>query len=155
MLWASNARRPYGLLGNWHTPTAQKANTAQEETLYREDVKANPDSRYRLNRLARLLVSVPGRSRRRPEEALQLARRALKGTPDVATYYNTLGLAEYRNGLWDGAVVSLNKSAEMNKGSVRRDKPAGSENANFSRERISDPLGPEFCAVRREVRSEA
>ncbi len=90
---------------------------AQEETLYREDVKANPDSRYRLNRLARLLVSVPGRSRRRPEEALQLARRALKGTPDVATYYNTLGLAEYRNGLWDEAVVSLNKSAEMNKGS--------------------------------------
>ena len=31
----------------------------------------------------------------------------------------------------------------------------GAENANFSRERISDPLGPEFCAVRREVRSEA
>ena len=28
-------------------------------------------------------------------------------------------------------------------------------NENFSRERISDPLGPEFCAVCREVRSEA
>ena len=29
------------------------------------------------------------------------------------------------------------------------------ENENFSREGSSDPLGPEFCAVCREVRSEA
>jgi len=29
------------------------------------------------------------------------------------------------------------------------------ENVNFSRERISDPLGPEFCAGRREMSSEA
>jgi len=29
------------------------------------------------------------------------------------------------------------------------------ENENFSRARSSDPLGPEFCAVYREVRSEA
>jgi hypothetical protein len=29
------------------------------------------------------------------------------------------------------------------------------ENENFSRERISDPLGPEFCAVCREACREA
>ena len=29
------------------------------------------------------------------------------------------------------------------------------EDEKFSRERSSDPLGPEFCAVRREARSEA
>jgi len=29
------------------------------------------------------------------------------------------------------------------------------ENARFSRERVSDPLGPEFCAGHREVRGEA
>jgi hypothetical protein len=29
------------------------------------------------------------------------------------------------------------------------------ENANFLRERTSDPLGPEFCAGHREVHGEA
>jgi hypothetical protein len=41
-----------------------------------------------------------------------------------------------------------------------KDKCAGidrqeAESANFSRERVSDPLGPKFCAVCREVHSEA
>ena len=41
-----------------------------------------------------------------------------------------------------------------------KDKCAGinrqeAENGNFLRERISDPLGPEFCAVSREAHSEA
>jgi tetratricopeptide (TPR) repeat protein len=58
----------------------------------------------------------PDRSQRRPEEALQLARRAVNGVPTTATYYNTLGLAEVRNLLWDEAIATLNKSAEMNKG---------------------------------------
>ena len=85
--------------------------------LYRESLQAKPDRPGLLNDFAWYLVTVPDPRQRRPQEALQLARRAVKGAPENAAYYNTLGLAEYRNGQWDEAVAALNKSAEMNKGS--------------------------------------
>jgi len=90
---------------------------AQAQALFRESLKAKPDSPEILNDLAWYLVSPPDPRQRRPQEALQLARRAVKGAPEAAAYYNSLGLAEYRNGLWDEAVATLHKSAEMSKGS--------------------------------------
>jgi hypothetical protein len=36
----------------------------------------------------------------------------------VATNVNMLGLAGYRNGLWDGVIATLNKSIEMSQGTV-------------------------------------
>jgi tetratricopeptide (TPR) repeat protein len=61
-------------------------------------------------------VTAPDHRKRNPEEALKLARKGVKEAPDVATNYNTLGLAEYRNGLYEQAITTLKKSIEMNKG---------------------------------------
>jgi len=93
----------------------------QADELYRKAVELRPNKASSLNALAWYLLSVPDRRCRRPEEALQLARRAVQAAPNVATNYNTLGLAEYRNGLWDEAIASLNKSAELNRGAEPTD----------------------------------
>ncbi|HWE83725.1 MAG TPA: serine/threonine-protein kinase [Terracidiphilus sp.] len=62
------------------------------------------------------LVADPDPDRRRPAEALKLARSDVLAKPDDAGYQNTLGLAEYRNGHWDEAISVLNKAVEMDKG---------------------------------------
>jgi serine/threonine-protein kinase len=84
---------------------------------FRKALELNPNNSYPLNALAWYLVTAPDRRQRRPQEALDLARTAVKEGPDVATNYNTLGLAEYRNGLFVEAVATLRKSIEMSKGS--------------------------------------
>jgi tetratricopeptide (TPR) repeat protein len=83
---------------------------------FRKAVELNPANSYPLNALAWYLVTSPDRRRRHPQEALDLARIAVKEGLDVATYFNTLGLAEYRNGLYAQAILTLRKSIEMNKG---------------------------------------
>jgi serine/threonine protein kinase/Tfp pilus assembly protein PilF len=89
---------------------------AQAEALYRKSLDSNPNNPYSLNEFAWYLVAAADSRQRRPEEALQLSRRAVKGAPDVGGYYNTLGLVEYRNDLWDEAIVTLNRAAEMDNG---------------------------------------
>jgi len=61
-------------------------------------------------------VAAADPSRRRPAEALPLARHAVQVAPDDAEIYNTLGLAEYRNDHWDEAVSALNRAIELDKG---------------------------------------
>jgi len=96
----------------------------QAEALCRKLVEISPNDPLWLNDLAWYLVAVSDPGKRRPREALDLARQAVKGVegaPDAGEYYDTLGLAEYRNGLWDEAIVSLNKAAELNKGAEPAD----------------------------------
>ncbi len=87
----------------------------EAEAVFRKSLENQPDNPDPLNSLAWLLVTAPDRRRRRPEEALELSRRAVKEAPAVATNYNTLGVAEYRNGLWNEAIATLEKSIEMSK----------------------------------------
>jgi tetratricopeptide (TPR) repeat protein len=89
---------------------------AEAETAFRKSIDLNSNNAYPLNALAWLLLTAPDRRQRRSEEALQLSRRAVQEAPDVATYFNTLGLAEYRNGHWEKAIATLKKSIEMSKG---------------------------------------
>ena len=89
---------------------------AETEAVFRKSLENQPDNPDPLNSLAWLLVAAPDRRQRRPEEALSLARRAVQGAPTVATNYNTLGAAEYRNSLWVQAIATLKKSIEMSKG---------------------------------------
>jgi serine/threonine-protein kinase len=85
-------------------------------TAFRKSIDLNPNNSYPLNSLAWLLLTAPDRRQRRPEEALLLSRRAVEEGANVATNFNTLGLAEFRNGLWDNAIATLKKSIEMDKG---------------------------------------
>jgi tetratricopeptide (TPR) repeat protein len=101
---------------NLATVYLYQAKYTEAELLFRTSLARNPNAAAKLNALAWYLVSVPDSRQRRPAEALQLSRKAVKEAPNVATDYNTLGLSEYRNNLWDEAITTLNKSLEMNKG---------------------------------------
>jgi serine/threonine-protein kinase len=87
------------------------------EAAFRKALDLDPNHAYSLNSLAWDLSVVPDRRKRRPQEALELILHAIREAPNVSTYYNTLGLAEYRNGLWNEAIATLTKSVEMSKGS--------------------------------------
>jgi tetratricopeptide (TPR) repeat protein len=89
---------------------------AEAETALRKSLDINPNNPYPLNQLAWMHVTAPDRRKRRADEALLLSRRAVQDGPDVATNFNTLGLAEYRNGHLDAAIATLKKSIEMSKG---------------------------------------
>jgi serine/threonine-protein kinase len=88
----------------------------EAQAAYRKSLDLNRNNPYPLNALAWHLLTEPDRRQRRPEEALQLSRRAVQEGSDVATNFNTLGLAEYRSGHWDAAITTLKKSIEMSKG---------------------------------------
>ena len=47
-----------------------------------------------------------------PGRAVQFAKRAVELSPNMASFWNTLGTAQYRAGDWRGAIEALNKSEE-------------------------------------------
>lgn len=95
---------------------AAQGKYAQAEALYRKFLQTYPTNPDLLDNFAWYLVAVPDHRRRRPEEALRLSRQAVQEVPSKNGYYNTLGLAEYRNDLWDRAIASLHRSIELDAG---------------------------------------
>jgi eukaryotic-like serine/threonine-protein kinase len=76
----------------------------------------HPRTLQAMNALAWLLDTDPDPSRRRPAEALQLARTSVKTPRGDSSMYTTLGLAEYRSGNWDPAVAALDQGIHMDQG---------------------------------------
>jgi tetratricopeptide (TPR) repeat protein len=97
-------------------------NYPKAEFAYRKAYEAMPDNPDAVGKLAWFLLIVPEEQLRRPQEGLELARKAVKLAADNAgDEYNTLGLALVRNELWEEAVTTLNKSMELNKGAEPAD----------------------------------
>jgi len=95
---------------------------SKAESAYRKACEAQPDNPQSLNDLAWFLLTVPDQRLRRPEEALELARKSVKlAGENAGAEYNTLGLALIRNKLWDEALTILNKSVEFSNGSEPTD----------------------------------
>jgi tetratricopeptide (TPR) repeat protein len=88
----------------------------QSEAVYQEALKTAPDNPELLNAYAWFLLTVKNNNFRRPKEALQFARRAIKASANPR-FLNTLGLAEVRNALWNDAIATLDKSAGADHGS--------------------------------------
>jgi len=101
------------ILSNLCDTLQEQAKHAQAEALYRNYLAGDSNSAVRMNALAWYLVSARDRSQWRPLEALDLARRALKASPDSGWAFNTLGLAAYRAGHWDEAIDSLNSAVQI------------------------------------------
>lgn len=57
----------------------------------------------------------------KPEVALGLAKEAVAGAPNDGNHWNTLGVAQYRNGNWQEAIDALNKSLELRGGGTSMD----------------------------------
>jgi tetratricopeptide (TPR) repeat protein len=66
-----------------------------------------------LNNLAWHLSVCPDSSLRDPPRACRLAAQAVELQPQKATYWNTLGAAQYRAGVFEEAAKSLNRSVEL------------------------------------------
>jgi WD40 repeat protein len=68
-----------------------------------------------LNNEAWRLATGPA-AQRDPARALQLIQNAVKREPEQATFWNTLGVAQYRNGQYKEAVAALEKSLAAGQG---------------------------------------
>src|SRR5262249_21298825 len=79
-------------------------------------VRYKPDHAAAHNNLALLLASIPdprpgGRAR-----AVLHARMAVQLRPDDGRCWRALGVAQYRNGDWEGAAQALAKANRLNRG---------------------------------------
>jgi WD40 repeat protein/tetratricopeptide (TPR) repeat protein len=74
-----------------------------------------PHDPVNLNDLAWHLATGPG-AQRDPAWALQLIQEAVQQRPEDATFLNTLGVVQYRNGQYAQALVTLEKSLAAGKG---------------------------------------
>jgi tetratricopeptide (TPR) repeat protein len=68
------------------------------------------------NDLAWYLVDCPAEAMRAPAEAVGLARKAVTRAPEMGEYWNTLGVAQYRVGEFQSALIALRRSMELRSG---------------------------------------
>lgn len=68
------------------------------------------------NDLAWLFVALPAHDLFDSIQGLKHAEQAVNRTNTLATFWNTLGIARYRNGDWKGCLEALNRSMEQNSG---------------------------------------
>lgn len=80
---------------------------------YREAIRLYPRFGWALNDLAWLLATTTDATCRDPVQAIEYARKAIAVTPKDGSYWNTLGVALYRNGCWREAVDALQESEKL------------------------------------------
>jgi tetratricopeptide (TPR) repeat protein len=66
-----------------------------------------------LNNLSWLLATCPDETMREPVPSVSYAKRAVEIAPDEGTYWNTLGVAYFRNGNLQAAMTALERSMEL------------------------------------------
>src|SRR5262249_59284333 len=76
-------------------------------------VKRCPGVAEPLNKLAWFLAACPDPHFRDPARAVGLAKEATELSPNNGNFWNTLGVAQYRNGEWKAAVASLDEARRL------------------------------------------
>jgi tetratricopeptide (TPR) repeat protein len=74
-----------------------------------------PDDAAAMNSLAWSLATA-SEDMRRPERAVELARRAVELKPNSGRLHNTLGQACYRAGDWNASIAALDNSMDLRRG---------------------------------------
>jgi|SRR5579884_1668420 len=69
-----------------------------------------------MNNLAWMLATCPDVKIRDPGRAVALAKKVVELAPGVGNFWNTLGVAQYRNGDWKSAIEALMKSVQLQEG---------------------------------------
>ncbi len=88
---------------------------ARAEADRRKILELAPEDSRQLNNRAWRLLTGPA-TLRDAATALNLAQKAVDLTPNEAMYLNTLGVAQYHNGLYKKAIPTLEKSLELGNG---------------------------------------
>ena len=86
--------------------------TQQAIDHFQKAIDAKPSFAVPYNNLAWLLATSPDESFRDPARAVELAKKAVELNPNLPGIFNTLGVAEYRAGDWEGAIKSLEKATK-------------------------------------------
>jgi tetratricopeptide (TPR) repeat protein len=83
---------------------------------YRLAFEVAPDDPVVNNDLAWILATNPERRLWKPAEAVRLAQQAVKARPRDGNFWNTLGVAHYRNGDDKAAIAALETSMKLSTG---------------------------------------
>ena len=83
---------------------------------YQASLRIDPNNAYDHNWVAWELATHPDLKICDPDQAINLAKRAVELKPTEAAYWTTLGAAYYRAGDWKEAVAALEKSSELPNG---------------------------------------
>jgi tetratricopeptide (TPR) repeat protein len=103
--WA-NRGRAYGKLGQYDKALAD----------YQVALKLAPANVWTYNALAFLLATCPDVKLRDPARAVELAKKAVQLAPQDAFSWNSLGVAQYRAGQYEAAILALDRCLKLNRG---------------------------------------
>ncbi|RIK81805.1 MAG: hypothetical protein DCC67_07835 [Planctomycetota bacterium] len=92
-----------------------KGRSAEAHVEWERAVQAAGRNANALNVFAWILATAP-EPQRNPVRALEFAKQAVAIQPEVGNLWNTLGVAQYRNGDWQGALDALQKSQDLRNG---------------------------------------
>ena len=143
----------------------QVGNFDEEIAAYREAIRIEPEYAVPHNNLLRaynkrawLLATHVNARFRDPERAVRMASKAVELAPTEGMYWNTLGVARYRNGEWKLAIEALSKSTELRGGGDPADwfflAMAEWQLDNQSAAREWHKKAVEWLAAKRSVNSE-
>jgi tetratricopeptide (TPR) repeat protein len=115
---AALALRPHNPVGCFNLGSALMETGDLDGAIaaFREALDGHPDYGDALNDLAWILVTCPHVPRRDPAEGVKLAQNAVELVPNQGAYWNTLGVAHYRAGHWNDAVMALTRSVQLRGG---------------------------------------
>jgi serine/threonine protein kinase/Flp pilus assembly protein TadD len=106
-------------------PHDSRAHTLLASTLFRGDkfdeafaesesaIAQGPDPADAQNTLAWMLATCPDAERRDAKRAVAIARNVIVSVPERGMYWNTMGVALYRTGDWQGAINALDRSVAL------------------------------------------
>src|SRR4029079_14844877 len=88
------------------------------------EIDSDPEVRAKaLNERAWALATSPDVQMRDPHTAVEVAQQAVKLAPITADYWNTLGVAQYRDAKYKDAVASLQRYRELRAGDEEWSNP--------------------------------
>jgi serine/threonine protein kinase len=110
----------FKLLGDMLLAEGQSEKAAEQYrqtlALYQKFVDRYPDNVEDAKALAWFLALCADPSFRDPPRAVSLAQKAVHRIPQNGSYWNTLGVAQYRAGQWRESIASLEKAMALRNG---------------------------------------
>jgi serine/threonine protein kinase/tetratricopeptide (TPR) repeat protein len=96
--------------------TIAKSYADRSRELMREAAKRTGDDPGAQNTIAWQMATHPDPRLRDPDQAVELAKKAVQRMPREGSYWNTLGTAQYRAGNWQAAIEDLTKASQLYQG---------------------------------------